>query len=250
MPIPLYISIFIVGTFNIFIYSLIINQNSKIMRNVTRTLRTLTLLAASLFIFVSFGFAQQTVLLAESFETGSGATPPAGWALQQVSGTTLGVNFVTSSTNPTISAAYDGTKFVNYNSYNISSGQSTRLRNTTAMSTVNKSFVMIEFAWYEDPGYSTYADKVDVQWSTNGTTWTTAATYNRYNAVAGWKAKNVILPAGANGQTTLYVGFMFTSAFGNNCSMDKVRVTAGPAAPPAFVTIGTGTTTVGYPYYT
>jgi hypothetical protein len=172
------------------------------MKNVTQTMRMLMLFAVSMFVFVSFGFAQQTMLLTESFETGSGATPPAGWALEQVTGTTLGVNFVTTSTYPTISAAYDGTKFVQYNSYNISSG-STRLKRTAAVSTTNKSFVMVDFAWYEDGGYATSADKVDVQWSTNGTTWTTAATFNRYNAVAGWKAKNVVLPAGANNQATL-----------------------------------------------
>ena len=160
------------------------------------------LFAVSMFVFVSFGFAQQTMLLTESFETGSGATPPAGWALEQVTGTTLGVNFVTTSTYPTISAAYDGTKFVQYNSYNISSG-STRLKRTAAVSTTNKSFVMVDFAWYEDGGYATSADKVDVQWSTNGTTWTTAATFNRYNAAAGWKVKNVVLPSGANNQATL-----------------------------------------------
>jgi len=219
------------------------------MRNVTKTLKTLMLFAVSMFVFVTFGFAQQTMLLTESFETGNGATPPAGWELEQVTGTTLGVTFVTSSTLPTISAAYDGTKFVRYNSYNISSG-STRLKRTVAMSTTNKAFIMVDFAWYEDPGYPTSADKVDVQWSTDGIAWNTAGTFNRYNAVAGWKGKNVVLPAGANNQATIYVAFLFTSAYGNNCAMDLVHVTAGPPPPPAFVTIGTGTTAVGWPYYT
>ncbi len=219
------------------------------MRNVTKTLRMLMLFAVSMFVFVSFGFAQQTMLLTESFESGTGTTPPAGWALEQVSGTTLGVNFVTTSTNPTISAAYDGVRFVQYNSYGISSG-STRLKRTAAVSTTNKSFIMVDFAWFEDPGYTTNNDKVDVQWSTNGTTWNTAATFARYNAVAGWKAKNVVLPAGANNQATLYVAFQFTSAYGNNCAMDLVHVTAGPAAPPAIVIIGTGTTSSNYPYTT
>ncbi|MEI7898539.1 MAG: hypothetical protein WCJ26_16000, partial [bacterium] len=219
------------------------------MRNVTKTLRTLMLFAVSMFVFVSFGFAQQTMLLTESFETGNGTTPPAGWALEQVTGTTLGVNFVTTSTYPTISAAYDGTKFVQYNSFNISSG-STRLKRTAAMSTTNHSFVMIDFAWFEDPGYSTSNDKVDVQWSINGTTWNTAGTFPRYNAVQGWKVKNVILPAGANNQATVYVAFLYTTAYGNNCAMDLVHVSCGPAAPPAVATIGTGTVSSPYPYTT
>ncbi len=219
------------------------------MRNVTKTLRALALFTVSMFVFVSFGFAQQTMLLTESFEAGSGTTPPAGWVIEQVTGTQPGITFVTTQTSPTISAAYDGTRFVSYNSYGISSG-STRLKRTAAMSTVNKSFVMVDFAWYENPGYSTSQDKVDVQWSTNGTTWNTAGTFLRYNAVAGWKGKNVVLPAGANNQATLYVAFLFTSAYGNNCAMDLVHVTCGPPPPPAMVTIGTGTATAGWPYYT
>jgi len=207
------------------------------------------MLFVSMFLLAAFGYAQQTVLLTESFESGSGTTPPAGWALEQVTGTTLGVSFVSTSTNPTISAAYDGTLFARYNSYGISSG-STRMKRTTSVSTTNNAFIMVDFAWYEDPGYSTSADKVDVQWSTNGTTWNTAGTFNRYNAVAGWKSKTVVLPSGANGQANLYVAFLFTSAYGNNCALDKVRVTGGPLPPPAFATIGTGTTTVGWPYYT
>ena len=207
------------------------------------------LIAVSMFVFVSFGYAQQTMLLTESFETGSGTTPPAGWAIEQVTGTTPGISFVTTSTYPTITAAYDGTRFVQYNSFNISSG-STRLKRTAAVSTVNKSFIMVDFAWYEDPGYSSSADKVDVQWSTDGTTWNTAGTFNRYNAVAGWKGKNVVLPTGAANQATLYVAFLFTTAYGNNCAMDFVHVTAGPPPPPALVVIGTGTATAAWPYYT
>jgi len=219
------------------------------MRNVTKKLRALMLFTVSMFLLVSFGFAQQTVLLTESFESGNGTTPPAGWSLEQVSGSTLGVSFVTSSTHPTVSTAYDGTRFVMYNSYNISSG-STRLKRTTAMNTMNKAYVMVDFAWFEDPAYSGSNDRVDVQWSTNGTTWNTAATYPRYNAVAGWKVKNLMLPTGANNQGTLYVAFMFTSDFGNNCSLDLVHVTCGPMPAPIFVTLGTGTSTSPYPYTT
>jgi len=219
------------------------------MKKFTKTMRSMILIAVSMLIFVFSGIAQQTMLLTESFETGTGTTPPAGWALEQITGTTLGVNFVTTSTSPTIAAAYDGVKFVQYNAYGISSG-STRMKRTIAVSTMNKSFIMVDFAWYEDPAYATNADKVDVQWSTNGTTWSTAGSFNRYNAVAGWKLKNVVLPNGASNQATLYISFLFTSAYGNNCALDLVHVTAGPAAPPAVVTIGTGTVPSEYPYTT
>ncbi|MCK9220660.1 MAG: carboxypeptidase regulatory-like domain-containing protein, partial [Bacteroidales bacterium] len=219
------------------------------MRNVTRTLKMLLSFVIATFVFVSFGFAQQTMLLTESFETGSGTTPPTGWALEQVTGSTMGVSFVSTSTYPTISAAYDGSVFVKYNSFSISSG-STRLKKTAPLVTTNKSFIMVDFAWYEDPAYSSSNDKVDVQWSTDGTTWNTAGTFLRFNATAGWKVKNVVLPTGASNQPALYVAFLFTSDYGNNCDMDLVHVTAGPPAPPAFATIGTGTISCSWPYIT
>jgi len=169
--------------------------------------------------------AQQiTLLLTESFETGSGSTPPSGWAIEQVTGSIPGVTFVSSSVNPVVSAAFDGNKFARYNAFNIAAG-STRLKFTNALSTANHANVLVDFAWYEDPGKSTSNDKVEVQWSVNGTIWNTAGTYYRYNATPGWKLKHQWLPAGADNNPTLYVAFLFTSANGNNCGLDLVHVT-------------------------
>ncbi len=162
---------------------------------------------------------RNALFFSESFESGSGTTPPTGWATEIVSGSN-GITFVTSGTTPTITAAYDGTKFVAFNSFTAPAGYATRLKRTTAFSTVGYSGVEIDFAWHEDPGYATNADRVEVQWSVNGTTWNTAGTYNRYNAVPGWKPKRLMLPSGACGQSTLYIGFLFTSAYGNNCALD------------------------------
>ncbi len=192
--------------------------------------------------------AQSTLLFSESFETGSGSTPPSGWSIEQVSGTSPGITFITTSIYPTITTAFHGSVFARYNSYNISGG-STRLKRNIPISTVNRSCILVDFAWYEDPGYATSADRVDVQWSTDGTTWTTAATFNRYNATAGWKSKNVLLPQGASNQATLYIAFLFTTAYGNNCALDLAQVYAGQATM-ANVTVGNGTSTVGWPFYT
>ena len=159
------------------IFTILVNQNINPVIKLTTTLKTLLIFALLIFVVVTFGFSQQTVLLKESFESGMGTTPPAGWVLEQVTGTTMGVSFVTAITNPTISAAYNGVRFVKYNSYDINSG-STRLRRSTALSTINRSFIMIDFAWFEDPAYPTNADKVEVQWSTDGATWNTAGTFN------------------------------------------------------------------------
>ncbi len=219
-------------------------MNSLLHQSLQRFFQTVLL-----FFLVTAGISQPTLLLSESFETGSGTTPPSGWASEQVTGTTLGISFVSTGTYPTLTAAFDGSKFVRYNSFNISSGSS-RLKRNVAISTLNKSFITVEFAWYEDPGYAMSNDKVEVQWSADGTTWTTAASFSRYNNMPGWKWKRVLLPQGADNQPTVYISFLFSSAYGNNCSLDMVRVNGGPAIPPAFAIIGTGTTTVGYPYYT
>ncbi len=177
---------------------------------------------------ITSGGGQTTTLLTESFEAGSGTAPPPGWDIEQVSGSTAGISFVISDTYPTVTAAYDGTKFVRYDSYDLSSGNSTRLKSTTALSTLDKNVVKVDFAWYEDPGYSTSMDRVEVQWSTDGVTWNTIGTpYYRYNAIAGWKIKTQDLPGGARGQATLYIAFLFTSGYGGNCNLDLVHVTAG-----------------------
>ncbi|MEI6683302.1 MAG: carboxypeptidase regulatory-like domain-containing protein [Bacteroidota bacterium] len=177
--------------------------------------------------------AQQTTsLLTESFETGSGATPPSGWVIEQVTGTIPGITFVSNSANPAISAAFDGSKFVRYNSFNIAGG-STRLKFTTALTTTNHANVLVDFGWYEDPGSAAANDKVEVQWSLNGTFWTTAGTFYRYNAAAGWKLKHQWLPAGASNKPAVYVAFLFTSANGNNCALDLVHVTCATSLTAA-----------------
>ena len=168
--------------------------------------------------------AQINTLLTESFDGGNGTTPPTGWAIEQVSGTAGQISFVTAGSLPTCSP-YDGTRLVQFNSYSAASGNSTRLKKTVAFSTIGNANITVDFRWYEDPGYASYQDKVEIQWSTNGASWNTAGTFLRYNATTGWKYKTQILPVGTAGQSTLYIAFLFTSAYGYNCHLDIVHVT-------------------------
>ncbi|MEI7662564.1 MAG: carboxypeptidase regulatory-like domain-containing protein [Bacteroidota bacterium] len=203
------------------------------MKPIIRITALLMILVSSVVIVILPCTAQQiTPLLTESFETGSGTTPPSGWVIEQVTGTITGITFVSNSANPTISSAFDGSRFVRYNSFSIAGG-STRLKSTTALSTTGHAGVLVDFAWYEDPGSATSNDKVEVQWSLDGTNWTTAGTFSRYNAVPGWKLKHQWLPAAANNKPLLYVAFLFTSANGNNCALDLVHVTCGTSATGA-----------------
>ena len=78
---------------------------------------------------------------------------------------------------------------------------------------------------YHDTAYSSSADKVQVQVSTNGTTWTNVGSaISRYRSAAGWAQETVDLTA-YKGQT-VQVAFLGISAYGNDVHVDDVTVTA------------------------
>jgi hypothetical protein len=195
--------------------------------------------------FVSFNFAQ-TTLMSESFEAGGAI--PAGWAIETVHPGNA-ITVVTTSSWPPGYTAYDGTYFVKFNSFEVYGGVM-RLKHNLPVSTIGFTNVSIDFAWLESIGYSERTDRVDVQWSTDGTTWATAGTFNRYNPVQGWKIRSQALPAAAEGQPNVYIAFLFTSAYGNDCYLDFTHITAAGPPPPATITVGTGIESCNYPYTT
>ena len=186
------------------------------------------LLFVSLFVLSFTNFAQ-TTLLTEDFETAAvGQVPPTGWAVDLVSGTNY-TYFQSAGTYPT-STPFSGVRFVEFQSFNASSGTINRLKRTTSVSTVGYSSVSVDFEWLVDPGYSGNNDNVMLQWSTDGVTWNNTTSFARYNAVQQWVLETVALPAGAVNVPNLYIAFYFTSAYGDNCHMDLVHIkaTAGP----------------------
>ena len=194
------------------------------MKNVTKMFLMLLVVVAAFWIAPQ---AQaQTVLLTESFDAGTGTTPPPNWAIAQVTGTTLGLTFVTSGTTgyPSVTVLpYDGTREVFYNSYSVGSGNSTRLYRTAGTSTVGFAGASVDFAMYHDLGYATYLNEgITPQYSIDGgATWTSVGSLiPRYDGSSGWKIHTVGLPANAGGQANLRIAFLFTSQFGNNCFMD------------------------------
>ena len=217
------------------------------MKNVTNFLRVLMVLLITAFVGVT---QAQTPfpLIQQGFNQSSA---PAGWTTQVVSGTTAAITFVTSGTYPTC-YPFEGSHMVYFNSWYAGTGQSARLYKQTL--STNLTNLTVDFKMYHDLGYTGNADRVQVQYSLNGTTWTNVGSaVNRYDGTTGWKTHNVTLPAAANNQPTLYIGFEFISAYGNNCYFDMVTVMATPPPPSPVsgtVTIGTGTSTTAYPYYT
>lgn len=174
----------------------------------------------------SIGASTGVSLASESFE--NAGSIPSGWASSTIvsSGTAPSLTYVSSNSNPTVSAASNGTYMVKFNSYTCGSSSQIRLSKTSSFSTTGYTNITVNFDWYKDNGYSSSNDYVNVQYSTNGSTWTTtgSAIY-RYSATNGWTAQSVTLPVGAENQGTLYIALLFTSAYGNNCSFDNLRIT-------------------------
>ena len=164
------------------------------------------------------------------------------------------ISYVASSTNTT-ALPQEGADFVKYNSFsstNGGSGSEERLI-TPAVITTGTSSVDVEFYWYQNNGSSyntgSYLNEgVTVEWSTNGTTWTTSTFYPRQvssaSATGEWSKKTITLPAGAGNISTLYVAFKFHSEYGYNMYIDNVVIKPTPScAEPTSLTSSSITTT-------
>ena len=199
------------------------------MRNVTKYLSVL-IVALSLLVIASQGRAQ-TILLTEGFNsaTPGSNTPPTGWGLEVVSGANA-TYYLAQGTFPTV-APYEGSLLVDFESYSYSSAVD-RLKRTTPISTVGYGNITVDFEWYLDVGYNGTCDYVQVQWSTNGTSWTNAGPqFCRYSTTGSnyWQLETVTLPSGAAGQSTLYVALYFSSSYGDDCHLDILHVSGAPA---------------------
>jgi hypothetical protein len=216
------------------------------MQNSTHTSLQHRLLLMLLSLFLGFAVSAQDVLMTESFE--NGGAMPTGWAKTAVSGSDA-ISFVTSTSWPSGFTAYDGSYLVNFASFSFSSGTSNRLYSTSPFSTVGKAAITVEFAWLESTGYASSFDNVKIQWSTDGSTWNDGGTYNRPGPANAWTVKTDVLPVGAENQPNIYLAFLFTSAYGNDCYLDDVTV-YGTSTGPAPVTfqIGAGMQSCVYPF--
>lgn len=186
-----------------------------------------------------------SLIITEGFNTSGTTVFPSCWSQQTVSGASS-FSFETTSTSPT-ATPYEGTRMVKWNSYSIASGNQTRLV-SLPVTTSGTASVDVEFMWYHstDGGASSYTTEgVQVQYSTDGVTWTSAGSFvKRYDATSGWIKKSVTLPAGAGNQSLLYVGFLFTSNTGYNCYLDKAVILPTPSCiePTGLSVSGTTTT--------
>ncbi len=166
---------------------------------------------------VTTGGGGGTTLFSNGFESST------GWAVVDVSGTAGNWTFVTSGTLPT-SSPHGGSYMAKFNSYDAASGSQTRIYQTTGFAIPGTATTAtLKFWMYHDTGYSTYADRVQVQVST-GAGWANVGTaVNRYDGSTGWKQHTIDLTAYKG--STVQLGFLGISAFGNNEFIDDVIVT-------------------------
>ncbi len=206
----------------------------------------------------------------QGFNVGATTSSSAAcWSQNNVSGS-ISVYQVTSTPaagfNTPTPANYAGTGMVGYPSYNNTA--STRLV-TPALVTTGVSSVDVEFQWFHGSDGGAYAyvtEGMTVQYSTNGSTWTTVGSkILRYSATAGWTLKSITLPAGAANVATLYVGFLFDGLAGYDMYLDNVDIHATPncsSQPTALTSSAISSTTAtiswtaastapasGYEYY-
>ena len=158
-----------------------------------------------------------TTLFSNGFESST------GWTSVDVAGTAGTWSFPSSGTLPTASP-HGGSFLAKFNSYDASSGSQTRVYRTTGFAIPGTATTAtLKFWMYHDTGYSSSADRVQVQVTTS-TTWTNVgAAVNRYDGSTGWKQHTIDLTAYKG--TTIQLGFLGISAYGNNVFLDDVLVT-------------------------
>ncbi|MBU1879435.1 MAG: hypothetical protein KJ734_10840, partial [Chloroflexi bacterium] len=167
-------------------------------------------------------------LLSENFD---GVTPtalPTGWAEEIVVDPGTDPNWDTRAGTryPSGQPAHSAPNLVYFNSFSTGTGGSGRLYTTSSMDMSAATAPQMTFWMYHDTGYSSSNDRVQPQVSTNGTTWTdVGVAVSRNNGTTGWAQHTVDLSAYA-GEPAVYIGFLGISAYGNDCHIDDVLVTA------------------------
>ena len=162
----------------------------------------------------------------EGFEV---SVPPPGWTETIVydPGTDPDWSQVSAGTYPTINP-HGGGFMAKFNSFNQNGGMA-RLA-TYALDLSTAADPRVSFYMSHDTGYSTNADRIQVQVSNDGgLTWVdVGAPVLRYDAAytaPGWGLHTVDLSVYA-GQPSVMVGFLGISAYGNNFYLDDVSVFA------------------------
>lgn len=172
--------------------------------------------------------ATPVTVFTESFD---GATfPPAGWTQTDVAGTTGNWARSTATVHPSGSAPHSGAGLAYFNGYTATRGDTTRLARTTTIALPADAASAAASFWVFHDVADASSDRVQVQVSTDGTTWTNVGTaVARNDGTSGWGQHTVSLSAYL-GQS-VQVAFLGIGGLGNDVHLDDVAVSYTPRGP-------------------
>jgi len=171
----------------------------------------------------------------ERFDSVTPSALPTGWIVEDVNGTSGDWLSRAGTRYPSGYSAHSVPNLVYFNSYNVSSGGSSRLyyQNTIDMNSLSTSD--LGFWMFRDNGYSSSNDYVQIQVSTDsGSTWLDVGPqFTRYSAAGNtWEEKSVDLSAYST-ETDLLLGFLAVSGYGNDIHIDDIVLGGTPSCLPS-----------------
>jgi hypothetical protein len=150
-----------------------------------------------------------------------------GWLTAQVGGgTSASWTIVNIGTHPSVTP-HGGSSIARFNSFDAIIGDQARLY-TAAGIAIPASYDAVVLRFWMNHDTSNPAnggqDRVQVQVSTNGSTWANlGSAIARYNGTTGWAVVDVDLSA-YRGQPNVQIGFLGTSGHGNDIYLDDIAV--------------------------
>jgi len=134
----------------------------------------------------------------------------------------------------------EGSGFFLFNSSYADANDKVRLR-AVPLNTTGVTSAEVQFKWGMFKGSYSSNDRMQPQYSLNGTTWVNmGSSISRYSTTIpdGWLDQFVSLPAAALNQPLVYIGFLFTAARGEDCVIDDIRIVKAPVcARPTAATV-------------
>lgn len=171
----------------------------------------------------------------ENFDGVTAPALPAGWAMVQTAGSNTSTAWATNAgtRNPAGSASQSGPNLAFFNAFSVTSGNAARLYQTSSLNMTTLSNSSLAFWMFHDTGYSGSPDSLQAQVSTdNGATWVNVGSpITRWASSNAWQNHVVDLSAYA-AATNLRIGFLATSAYGNDIHIDSIRLGVNCTAIP------------------
>jgi|GEM_PF-2017693 hypothetical protein len=181
---------------------------------------------------LEYQFQLDTVNTFDSIPGGSGGTiysnsfEAAGWTSVVVSGTTNPLwTIATSATHPT-ATPQNGTYLAFFNSYTCNVPASARFYpNSTFDIPSSAGTATLTYQMYKSTAYPSNNDRVQLQISTNGgTDWAdVGAAVPIYDGTVGWAQVSIDL-ADYIGDSSILIGLLGITAYGDNCVVDNISV--------------------------